>query len=73
MLADERKLRPAERRLRAKVEEFGSRKEVIKAAYTAARAQASIAEAFAGISGEVTDADLPASRAETPMARFPSR
>jgi phage shock protein A len=58
LLAEERKLQAAERRLREKVEEFGVRKETIKATYTAARAQASIAEAFAGISGEVADADL---------------
>ena len=40
LLAEERKLSAAERRLRAKVEEFGIRKEAVKAAYTAARAAA---------------------------------
>ena len=64
LLAEEQKLQAAERRLRAKVEEFSVRKETIKAAYTAAQAQASIAEAFAGISGEVSDADQAARRAE---------
>jgi hypothetical protein len=40
-----------------------ARKETIKAAYTAAQARASIAEALAGISGEVTDADQAAGTA----------
>ena len=73
LLAEERKLSAAERRLRAKVEEFGTRKEAIKAAYTAARAQAIISEAFAGITGDVTDADLAASRAEDQAAGLEAR
>ena len=68
LLAAERKLSAAERQLRAKVEEFGVRKETIKAAYTAARAQASIAEALAGISGDVTNADAAAHWAEDEAA-----
>jgi len=54
----------AGRRLQEKIGAFGMQKEAIKAAYTAARAQASIAEAFAGISGDVTDAGTAAGRAE---------
>jgi hypothetical protein len=37
-----------ERRLQAKVEEFGARTEAIKTAFAAARAKAFISEAFAG-------------------------
>jgi phage shock protein A len=48
LLAEERKLQTAERRLRAKAGEFGARKETIKAACTAAQARAGIAEALAG-------------------------
>ena len=73
LLAEERKLSAAERRLRAKVEEFGIRKEAVKAAYTAARAQAIISEAFAGITGEVSDADLAAGRAEGQAAGLEAR
>ena len=73
LLAEERKLQTAERRLRAKVGEFGARKETIKAAYTAAQARASIAEALAGISGEVTDADQAARRAEDQAAGLEAR
>lgn len=58
----------AGRRLQDKIDAFGMRKEAIKAAYTAARAQASIAEAFAGISSEVTDAGTAARHAENEEA-----
>jgi phage shock protein A len=66
--AEEQKMADAGRRLQEKIEAFGMRKEAIKAAYSAARAQASIAEAFAGISGEVTDAGTAARRAENEEA-----
>jgi len=62
--AEEQKMADAGRRLQEKVDAFGMRKEAIKAGYTAARAQASIAEAVAGISGDVTDAGTAAGRAE---------
>ena len=73
LLAAERKLSAAERRLRGKVEEFGVQKETIKAACTAARAQARIAEAFAGISGDVTNADMAARWAEDEAAGLEAR
>jgi len=63
----------AGRRLQEKIDAFGMRKEAIKAAYTAARAQASIAEAFAGISGEVADAGMAARRAEDEEADLQAR
>jgi phage shock protein A len=71
--AEEQKMADAGRRLQEKVDAFGMRKEAIKAAYTAARAQASIAEAFAGISGDVTDAGTAAGRAEDQEADLQAR
>ncbi len=70
---EEQKMSDAGRRLAEKIEAFGLRKEAIKAACTAARAQASIAEAFAGISGEVTDADTAARHAEDEQADLEAR
>ncbi len=71
--AEEQKMADAGRRLQEKVDAFGMRKEAIKAAYTAARAEASIAEAFAGISGEVADAGTAARRAEDEEADLQAR
>ena len=71
--AEEEKMTDAGRRLQEKIDAFGMRKEVVKAAYTAAHAQASIAEVFAGISGEVTDADVAARRAEDEEADLEAR
>ena len=71
--AEEQKMTEAGRRLQEKIDAFGMQKEAIKAAYTAARAQASIAEAFAGISGDVTDADVAFRRAETEEADLQAR
>jgi phage shock protein A len=58
--ADEETMAAAERGLQEKIDAFGVRKETIKAAYTVARARASIAEVFAGISADVADADMAA-------------
>ncbi len=73
LLAAERKLSAAELQLRAKVEECGVQTETIKAACTAARAQASIAKAFAGICGDVTSADVAARWAEDEAAGLEAR
>ena len=70
---EEEKLSAAGRRLEAKIEAFRIQKETIKAAYTAARAHADIAEAFAGISGEMGDADLATRRAEDQAAELGAR
>ena len=71
--AEEEKMTDAGRRLQEKIEAFGMQKETIKAAYTAAHAQASIAETFAGISGDVTDADVAFRRAEAEEADLQAR
>lgn len=58
------KLEQTEKRLSTKVEEFRSKKEVIKAQYTAAEAQVRIKENLTGISEEMTDVGVTMSKAE---------
>jgi phage shock protein A len=53
----------SEGQLRAKVEAFRSRKEVIKAQYSAAEAQVRISEAASGIGGDMADVGLAMQRA----------
>ncbi len=62
--AEEEKLTLAAQRLQAKVDAFRTRKETIKATYTAAEAQTKIGEAFSGISEEMGDVGLAVQRAE---------
>ena len=62
--ADEEKLTVASQRLQAKVDAFRTRKETIKATYTAAEAQTRINEAFTGISEEMGDVGMAIQRAE---------
>ena len=61
---EEEKLVLASQRLQAKVDAFRTRKETIKATYTAAEAQSKIGEAFSGISEEMGDVGLAVQRAE---------
>jgi phage shock protein A len=58
------KLEQTEKRLSAKVEEFRSKKEVIKAQYTAADAQVHIKENVTGISEEMASVGMAMNRAE---------
>jgi phage shock protein A len=62
--AEEEKLTLAAQRLQAKVDAFRTKKETIKATYTAAEAQTRIGEAFSGISEEMGDVGLAVQRAE---------
>ena len=62
--AEEEKLTLASQRLQAKVDAFRTKKETIKATYTAAEAQTKIGEAFSGISEEMGDVGLAIQRAE---------
>jgi len=71
--AEEQTMADAGRRLQDKIDEFGVRKEAIKAAYTVARARAGIAEVFAGISADVADADVAARRAADEEADLEAR
>ena len=64
MQTQQDKLEQTEKRLSAKVEEFRSKKEVIKAEYTAADAQVRIKENLTGISEEMTDVGMAMNKAE---------
>jgi phage shock protein A len=70
---EEEKLTLASQRLQAKVESFRTRKETIKATYTAAEAQTRINEAFSGISEEMSDVGLAVQRAEDKTAQMQAR
>jgi phage shock protein A len=70
---EEAKLVDASQRLQAKVEAFRTRKETIKATYTAAEAQTRINEAVAGIGEEMGDVGLAMQRAEDKVAQMQSR
>jgi phage shock protein A len=69
----EEKLTLASQRLDAKVQAFRTRKETIKATYTAAEAQTKINEAFSGISEEMGDIGLAIQRAEDKTAQMQAR
>jgi phage shock protein A len=71
--AEQQKLTDAEARLSAKVEAFRTRKEVIKATYTAAEAQVRIGEAVSGISEEMADVGMAIDRAENRTAELQAR
>jgi phage shock protein A len=71
--AEEEKLTSASQRLQAKVDAFRTRKETIKATYTAAEAQTRINEAFTGISEEMGDVGMAIQRAEDKTAQMQAR
>jgi phage shock protein A len=56
---EEQRLTAGGQRLQAKVDEFRTRKETIKATYTAAEASRMLREAFAGIGADASGLDLP--------------
>ncbi|WP_282004458.1 PspA/IM30 family protein [Propioniciclava sinopodophylli] len=70
---EEEKLVRASTRLQAKVDAFRTRKETIKATYSAAEAQTRINEAFTGISEEMGDVGLAIQRAEDKTAQMQAR
>jgi phage shock protein A len=69
----EEKLVVASQQLQSKVESFRTRKETIKATYSAAEAQTKINEAFSGISSELGDVGLAVQRAEDKTAEMQAR
>jgi len=71
--AQEDKLTASGQRLQAKVEAFRTRKETLKANYTAAEAQTKMGEAFSGISEEMGDVGLAMQRAEDKTAQMQAR
>src|SRR5918992_227797 len=70
---EEARLAEASRRLEAKVQAFRTRKETIKASYTAAEAQTRVGEALSGISEEMSDVGLAMQRAEDKVAQMQAR
>ncbi len=71
--SQEEKLTLASQQLQAKVEAFRTKKETIKATYTAAEAQTKINEAVSGISSELGDVGLAIQRAEDKTAEMTAR
>jgi phage shock protein A len=71
--SEEEKLTQASSRLQSKVDAFRTRKETIKATYTAAEAQTRINEAFTGISEEMGDVGMAIQRAEDKTAQMQAR
>src|SRR5690348_3518037 len=71
--AEEEKLTRASQSLQAKVDAFRTKKETIKATYTAAEAQTRINEAFSGISEEMGDVGMAIQRAEDKTAQMQAR
>lgn len=71
--AEEEKLVRASTRLQAKVDAFRTRKETIKATYSAAEAQTRINEAFTGISEEMSDVGMAIQRAEDKTLELQAR
>lgn len=73
MELEQEKLTQAEKRLSAKVAAFRSKKEVIKAQYSAAQAQVRIGSALSGISEEMGDVGLAVQRAEDKTSKMRAR
>lgn len=71
--AEEEKLVRASTRLQAKVDAFRTRKETIKATYSAAEAQTRINEAFSGMSEEMGDVGMAIQRAEDKTQQMQAR
>ena len=61
---EQEKLTKAEQRLQSKVQAFKTKKEIIKAQYSAAQAQVRIGSALSGVSEEMGDITLAVERAE---------
>ena len=73
MELEQEKQTAAEQRLSAKVTAFRTKKEIIKAQYTAAQAQVRIGSALSGLSEEMGDVSLAVERAETKTENLRSR
>jgi phage shock protein A len=73
MEMEQEKLTTAEQRLQAKVAAFRTKKEIIKAQYTAAQAQVRIGAALSGVSEEMGDISLAVERAENKTDQMRAR
>jgi phage shock protein A len=70
---EQAKLINTEKRLSAKIEAFRTKKETIKAQYSAAEAQVKITEAVTGISEEMADVGLSVQRADDKTEQMKAR
>jgi phage shock protein A len=70
---EENRLVTSMQRLQAKVESFRTRKETMKASYSAAEAQARIGEAYTGLSEEMGDVGIAMQRAQDKTERMKAR
>lgn len=70
---EERKLTRVGLELAARIDEFGTHREVLKARYSAAEAQVEVNEALSGISGEMADLGMALGRAEEKTRRLEAR
>ena len=73
IVEQEDKLTQTSQRLQSEVEAFRTRKETIKATYTAAEASAHISEAVSGISTSMNDAGAAMQRAQDKVAEMQAR
>lgn len=73
LVAEEEKLTRAKQQLETKVANFRTKKETIKAQYSAAQAQSRINEAVAGIGSEFGEVGLAIQRAEDKTAQMQAR
>jgi phage shock protein A len=71
--SQEQKLVDTAQHIQAQVEAFRTRKETLKATYTAAEARTRMGEAISGISGSITDASLALERAEDRVTDMQAR
>ena len=69
----EKRLVETAQRIQAQVEAFRTRKETMKASYTAAEAQSRVGEAAAGISASMTDGGMALQRAQDKIADMQAR
>jgi phage shock protein A len=70
---EEEKLVSAQQRLQTRIETFRTKKESIKASYTAAEAQAKINESMSGLSDELGNVGVAVQRAEDKTAEMQAR
>ena len=73
VLEQEEKLVATSQRLQAQIEQFRTRKETLKASYTAAEAQTKVGEAVSGISTSMGDAGMAMQRAQDKISGMQAR
>jgi phage shock protein A len=71
--AEEHKLMQAEQQLRARLDEFRTRREALAARHTAAQAQVRVGESLSGVTGELAELSMALGRAEEKTAHLQAR